>query len=224
MGFGLGKLAKIAAPMVANYFVPGSGALVSGMMQGSKTKKGAQQAYADALRAARPNQMNAGGDTLNWSVDPTTGRDVQTTKFSPEHQAQYDAFNRIATGRMGKAEGMTADLPTGKIDYDKMGLGSLASAFGIGQGTTGKRPWADREYSSLGGDALNFLQFSEGQGGLTPTQTWGSRPVDAGAPSGGGAALSPPPPGPDPAALAAEEQRKKALAMQTGGGAALMGG
>jgi hypothetical protein len=120
---------------------------------------------------------------------------------------------------------MTAGLPEGKVDYNKMGLGSLANAFGIGEGTTGKRPWADREYSSLGGDALNFLQFAEGNGTAQPSQTWGSQPIPT-APSGGGAALSPPPSAqPDPAIAAqmAEEQRKKALALQTGGGNALMG-
>jgi hypothetical protein len=245
MGF-LSKILKTAAPLAANYFVPGSGALVSGMMQGKGTKKNAKNAYADLLRAARPNQTNAAGDQLTWTTDPKTGKEVQTTSYSPERQAQFDSFNRIATGRMGKAEGMTAGLPTGNIDYNKMGLGSLANAYGIGQGDTGKRPWADDKYSSLGGDALKFLQFSEGQGGLVPAQTWGSQPMGGGAPSGGGAALAPPPapapqgappptapsgggmalapPGPDPMAaqraamMAEEEERKRNQLLQAGMG------
>jgi hypothetical protein len=178
-----------------------AGGLASSLLGGKGSKKSSQQAFADVLRAARPDQANAQGDQLTWTTDPKTGQAVQTTKYSPERQAQFDAFNRIATGRMGKAEGMTAGLPTGAVDYEKMGLGSLANAFGIGEGKTGKRPWADREFSSLGGDALNFLQFAEGNGTATPSQTWGSQPIPTqGMNTGGGSALSPPPPqgGPPP--------------------------
>lgn len=200
MGLKLGGLLKMAAPIAAG-MIPGigpiAGPLAAAVVGGMGSKKSSKNAFADVLRAARPNQSNAQGDQLTWTTDPKTGQAVQSVAYSPERQAQFDAFNRIATGRMGKAEGMTAGLPTGAIDYDKMGLGSLAAAGGIGQGKTGKRPWADSEYSSLGGDALNYLQFSEGQGGLTPAQTWGSRPIGA-PPSGGGAALAPPPPAPAP--------------------------
>jgi len=238
MGFKIGKLLKIAAPIAAG-MIPGVGAiagpLAAGILGGMGEKKSSKNAFADVLRAARPDQSNAQGDQLTWTTDPKTGQAVQKVAYSPERQAQFDAFNRIATGRMGKAEGMTAGLPEGKVDYNKMGLGSLANAFGIGEGTTGKRPWADREYSSLGGDALNFLQFAEGNGTAQPSQTWGSQPIASGAPSGGGGMIGgmvgnmkggPETAGDPMAAQRAammEEERKRNMALQTGGGNALMG-
>lgn len=158
----LKNLLPLAAGFAANSFLPGSGQLVSGLasglMGGANTKSNAraqQQQYIDALRANRPNQYNPFGG-LEWSQDDK-GNWTQKVSMNPEDQARLDAFRKIAMGRLEKA-GMI-DLPTAKMNYDAMGLGSLAAAAGIGQGTTGKRPWADSPYASMGGNMLRELQY-----------------------------------------------------------------
>jgi len=179
MGLKLGSLLKVAAPIAANYFVPGSGALVAGVMGGMGSKKSAKNTFADVLRQARPNQTNEMGDQLSWSTDPKTGQPVQTVNYSPERKQQLDSINTINNARLDTAKGIDLSRygnPTMGIDWESLGLGALAKGAGVAkEGTTGKMPWADSKYASLGGDALRNLQFSEGQ--LPVSQTWGSKPM-----------------------------------------------
>jgi hypothetical protein len=197
MGF-FGKafksLAPIAATIGGNMIAPGlgsaAGALVGGAITGKNTKKNAQQVFQDVQAAGHANQSNAQGDSSNWTFDPATKQWSQAQKYSPERQAQFDAFNKMATNRMNIAAGLDPTGASYQADYEKMGLGAL---LGGDKGTTGKRPWADDKYSSLGGDALKYLQYA-GPGPDVPlTQTWGASPM----PTQG---QPPPPPPGGPAA------------------------
>jgi len=192
---GLGKIFKAIAPLAAsagaNFLLPGSGAaagaLVGGIMGGKGTKKSSKQTFEDILRASRPNQANAQGDTLEWTTDPKTGQAVQTVKYGAEKQKASDSFQRLAANRMAFAEGLDPSGKSYQADYEKMGLGAL---LGGDTGTTGKRPWADDKYSSMGGDALKYLQYSGPGPDIPMTQSWGSQPI----PGAGPAAPPPQPP------------------------------
>ena len=199
---GLGFLKNLIGPALGMAGgmtgIPGLGQLGSALGGaiggGLKTKgnaKAQQQQYIDALRANRPDQSNPFG-SLSWTEGPG-GKWSQNVTMNPEDQKRLDMFRQIAASRLGQAGKI--GLPTGAIDYDKMGLGSLAAAAGIGQGSTGKRPWADSPYASMGGNMLRNLQWSQ------PTQipSWmnmmSSSPIGMGGGGGG-----PPPPGPAPMA------------------------
>lgn len=181
MGKKFGKIFKSVIPALAaaggNMLVPGlgsvAGPLIGGMITGKGSKDNAKKVFEDVNKVSHANQANAQGDTSTWTQDPS-GQWSQTQKYSPERQKQLDLFNQMATGRMAMAAGLD---PTGKSyqgDYEKMGLGAL---LGGDTGTTGKRPWADDKYSSLGGDALKYLQFAGPGPDIPYTQTWGATPM-----------------------------------------------
>jgi len=139
----LKSLLPIAAGAAGTFFGGPVGGQIAGSLassfMGSKSNKNIsqgnqnwdRQAYADALRYNRPNQVNASGATNNWAQDPTSGAWTQTQKFGAPEQQRRDAFNQIAMSRMQNAGGMKLpDLSQG-INY---------------------RSWQMPKYGSPGGD------------------------------------------------------------------------
>ena len=110
----LKRLLPIGAALAGNAIAPGiggalAGGLASSLVQGGGNKNTSQanqnwdrQAYADALRYNRPNQVNASGATNSWAQSPQ-GQWTQTQQFGPAEQQRRDAFNQIAMQRMQNA-------------------------------------------------------------------------------------------------------------------------
>ena len=138
----LKSLLPIAATVLGNTIAPGiggalAGGLTSSLMQGGGNKNISQgnqawdrQAYADALRYNRPNQVNASGATNSWAQDPTSGGWTQTQHFGPAEQQRRDQFNQIAMQRMQNAGGMKLpDLSQG-INYGSWKMPHYGNDFG----------------------------------------------------------------------------------------------
>lgn len=142
------------------------GGLTSAVMGGLSTKNNAAAALAAQLRAERPNQTNASGATSNWTQD-AQGNWTQKVAFGPEEQARRDLFNQIAQSRMQGAKGIDLSRYAKPIDWDALGFGAMSAATG-GSGTTGKRPWANAPYTSMGGDYLRNLQYAAPTSPLLP--------------------------------------------------------
>jgi hypothetical protein len=192
---GASKGAQMGA-QTGNPYAAAAGAIIGGIFghrAGKKKKKAAEKAYQASLQAARPDQTNEWGDTLKWTKDDK-GNWQQTVTLSPERKAQQEAYQRTAAGSMAMAEKWGQENnPSKQADWNKMGLGAFAENAGLipkGTSTTGKRPWADSPYSSMGGDSLRYLQYAGPGSEIPMTQTWGSGPMAA---EGGSPPNAPPP-------------------------------
>lgn len=183
MGFSLGKILKIAAPIGLGMINPALGAAAGGILGGLGQKQQGQQDLAAQLAYERPNQNTPFG-SQNWAKD-AQGNWTGTTTMNPEDQARMDAWRKIAMSRMGVAGAQDLSRYSKAPDYNKMGLGHLASAWGAQEGgTTGQRPWASSPYASLGGNMLRDLQFA-GPSANNPqsqfmSQSWGRTPMQGG--------------------------------------------
>ena len=145
-------LLPVGAGMLANTFLPGSGALVGALtgsvMQGGSNKKTSRemqewerQQYIDALRYGRRDMTDASGATRRSVQDPTTGAWSETQALGPEQQQRRDIYNQIGLSRMNNAASMKLpDLSQG-INYGA---------------------WKMPRYNSPGGD---FGASSLGMGG-----------------------------------------------------------
>jgi len=112
-----------------------------------------KQNYATQLRDSRVNRSSP-FQTSKWTQD-ADGKWSQENAFTAPEQALYDQQNAIKQARNASAAGIK--LPSRGIDWDSLGFGALAKGAGVGEGTTGKRPWADQPYTSGGGNFLNFM-------------------------------------------------------------------
>jgi len=173
MGFNLGSILGVAAPIVGSLIGgPAGGAIGSavGGLFGQKQAAGQAQGmnwadYQKSLQAARPDQVNPFG-SIKWSQDPKTGNWTQTGALNDQDQARLDAFRGIAADRMKYAGGLSSQFSSQPIDWNSLGFGALAKAAGVqGAGNTGQRPWASSPFTSVANEALNTR--------FDPMQAWG---------------------------------------------------
>jgi len=127
-------------------------------------RKFAREQRAYSLLANSANQNSDYGSS-SWEVDPETGRRTQTVSMNPAEKARLEDFRQIAANRMRAAGNI--QFAQGPMNYQNMGLGHLANAAGMTDGT---------------GDS--------GQRGPMPTGTMGRYAKQAG--SGGGMMMRPP--------------------------------
>lgn len=143
---------------------------------GAAMKKTGQQNEAQRmadwqamLRANRPNQSTPFG-SVEWTQDPKTGNWTQTSKLSPELQERLGSFNEIAKARMANAQGM--QLPTGGIDYGRLGLGNIAKAANLTNPQSADpragMPSAPSPYDMGGGMLNQYYQRGMDQVGFNP--------------------------------------------------------
>ena len=128
MGFSFKNLLPAIGMIAGNAIAPGigtaiGGAIGSGIAGGSATKRAVsgiqdqdRQAYANYLRAARPNQTNASGATSAWNQD-STGNWSQKVALGPEEQKRRDLYNQMMAGRMQQASGMDMSRYNQGMDF-----------------------------------------------------------------------------------------------------------
>ena len=127
--FNIKSFIPAALGMGANYFLPGSGALVGGLassaLQGganSKTSKANQewerQQYLDQTGYARRNMEDASGATLTNTQDPLTKAWASKIALGPEEQKRRDIYNTIGLDRMNSAASMKMPDMSQGINYN----------------------------------------------------------------------------------------------------------